>query len=70
MFWGKDSLSKIAKKHHTVSSYCSCVDDMRLVGVTDDFSTSTEDLEPSSTTRKRITRTRTNSIENESFLQV
>jgi hypothetical protein len=30
MFWGKESLPKIAKKHHTVSSFCSNVDDLRL----------------------------------------
>jgi len=30
MFWGTSSLSKISQKHHTVSSYCSSLEDMGL----------------------------------------
>lgn len=71
MFWGKDSLPKIAKKHHTVSSYCSCVEDMRLVGVSDDPNPSVNaDFDPSdshgSEVRKRLTKNSKDNKQNHS----
>jgi hypothetical protein len=62
MFWGTDSLPKIAKKHHTVSSYCSCVDDMRL-GMSD--SQSNDVIVYDKKVRKRRSSTREGSISDE-----